>query len=38
VVLDRKPDWELTAKLLREAFVHVAGARLRAKLDRPSRG
>ena len=35
VVLDRKPDWELVAKLLREAFVHVAGARLRAKLDRP---
>ena len=38
VVLDRSPDWELTAKLLREAFVHVAGARLRAELDRPSRG
>jgi len=38
VVLDRKPDWELTAKLLREAFVHVAGARLRAKLDRPAGG
>lgn len=36
VVLDRRPDWELIGKLLREAFVHVAGARLRAKLDRPS--
>lgn len=36
VVLDRKPDWELIGKLLREGFVHVAGARLRAKLDRPS--
>jgi len=31
VVLDR-PDWELVSKLLREAFLHVAGAKLRAKL------
>ena len=31
VVLD-PPDWELVAKLLREAFLHVAGARLRTKL------
>jgi hypothetical protein len=33
-VLDRRPDWTLVSKLLREAFLHVAGARLRAKLDR----
>jgi hypothetical protein len=31
VVLDR-PDWELVSKLLREAFLHVAGARLRTRL------
>jgi hypothetical protein len=31
VVLDR-PDWELVGKLLREAFLHVAGARLRTRL------
>ncbi|HUM12908.1 MAG TPA: MmcQ/YjbR family DNA-binding protein [Myxococcaceae bacterium] len=38
VVLDRRPDWVLVSKLLREAFLHVAGARLRAKLDRRSPG
>ena len=32
VVLDARPDWELVAMLLREAFLHVAGARLRARL------
>ena len=32
VVLDERPDWELVSKLLREAFLHVAGARLRARL------
>ncbi len=32
VVLDTRPDWELVAKLLREAFLHVAGARLRERL------
>jgi predicted DNA-binding protein (MmcQ/YjbR family) len=32
VVLDRKADWELVAKLLREAFLHVAGSRLRERL------
>ena len=31
VLLDR-PDWELVSKLLREAFLHVAGARLRTRL------
>ena len=35
VVLDRRPDWTGVSKLLREAFLHRAGARLRAKLDRP---
>ena len=34
VVLDRRPDWALISKLLREAFLHRAGARLRAKLER----
>ena len=38
VVLDRRPDWELVSKLLREAFLHVAGARLRARLERPAPG
>jgi hypothetical protein len=32
VVLDRRPNWLLVSKLLREAFLHVAGARLRARL------
>jgi len=34
VVLDRRPEWPLVSKLLREAFFHRAGARLRAKLER----
>jgi predicted DNA-binding protein (MmcQ/YjbR family) len=36
VVLDRRPDWALVSKLLREAFFHCAGVRLRAKLERPA--
>jgi hypothetical protein len=40
-VLDTRPDWNLVAKLLREAFLHVAGTRLRERLiaapDRPRR-
>jgi hypothetical protein len=36
VVLDRRPDWGGVSKLLREAFFHCAGARLRAKLERPA--
>ena len=32
VVLDTRPDWELVAKLLRESFLHVAGARRRKQL------
>ncbi|HEY3585604.1 MAG TPA: MmcQ/YjbR family DNA-binding protein [Myxococcaceae bacterium] len=36
VVLDGRTRWDLVEKLLREAFLHVAGARLRAKLV-PSR-
>ena len=32
VVLDGRTRWDLVSKLLREAFLHVAGARLRAKL------
>ena len=34
VVLDTRPDWVLVSKLLREAFLHRAGARLRAQLER----
>jgi hypothetical protein len=33
VVLDRRPDWTVVSKLLREAFLHRAGARLRTKLE-----
>jgi|SRR5688572_22865559 len=33
VILDRKPDWGAIVALVREAFVHVATAKLRAKLD-----
>ena len=32
VVLDERTDWELVSKLLRDAFLHVAGTRLRARL------
>jgi len=35
VVLDRRTSWDLVSKLLREAFLHVAGARLRARLLSP---
>jgi hypothetical protein len=30
--VDKRTDWELVSKLLGEAFVHVAGARLRSRL------
>ena len=33
VILDGKPDWGAIVALVREAFVHVATATLRAKLD-----
>lgn len=33
VVLDGRPSWSLVASLLREAFLHVAGSRLRARLE-----
>jgi hypothetical protein len=32
VVLDGQTDWERVASLLREAYLHVAGARLKARL------
>ncbi|MGV3620311.1 MAG: MmcQ/YjbR family DNA-binding protein [Archangium sp.] len=32
VVLDSKPDWKLVEKLLREAFLHVAGVKLKQRL------
>lgn len=33
VVLDGDPDWTLVERLVREAFRHVAAARLVARLD-----
>ena len=32
VVLDDDPDWAMVASLVRDAYVHVATAKLRAKL------
>ena len=32
VVLDTKPDWGMVAGLVRDAYVHVATNKLRAKL------
>jgi hypothetical protein len=32
VVLDNNPDWDKVADLVREAFLHVAGKRLIARL------
>jgi len=32
VVLDTGPDWKLVTRLVRDAWVHVATAKLRAKL------
>lgn len=32
VVLDTKPDWKLVEKLVREAFLHVAGVKLKQRL------
>jgi hypothetical protein len=32
VVLDGKPDWGVVAGLVREAYLHVATAKLRAAL------
>ena len=37
VKVDRRPDWTLVSKLLRDAFLHRAGARLRAKLEQTAR-
>jgi len=33
VVLDTDPEWQLVERLVRDAYVHVASARLRAKLE-----
>jgi predicted DNA-binding protein (MmcQ/YjbR family) len=33
MVLDTKPDWSLVAALVRDAYRHVAAAKLRARLD-----
>ena len=32
IVLDVKPDWAMVEKLLREAFLHVAGVKLKNRL------
>jgi len=32
VVLDTKPDWKMVEKLVREAFLHVAGVKLKKRL------
>ena len=32
IVLDTKPDWKIVARLVREAFVHVAARRLVAQM------
>ncbi len=36
VVLDGRPDWHQVERLLRDAYLHVAGARLKARLRSPS--
>ena len=33
MVLDRRPDWDAVASLVREAYLHVATAKLRARLE-----
>ena len=33
VVLDTKPDWDVIASLVRDAYLHVATNKLRAKLS-----
>jgi hypothetical protein len=35
VVLDTKPDWGIVASMVRDAYLHVATAKLRARLARP---
>ena len=32
VVLDTRPDWDMVARLVREAYLHVAAPKLRAKV------
>jgi predicted DNA-binding protein (MmcQ/YjbR family) len=33
VVLDTKPDWNMVASMVRDAYLHVATAKLRALLE-----
>lgn len=33
VVLDKRPDWTLVARLVREAYIHVAARKLVAQLS-----
>ncbi len=33
LVLDTDPDWDMVARMVRDAYVHVASRTLRAKLD-----
>lgn len=34
VVLDTKPDWGMVASMVRDAFVHVATAKLKSRLEK----
>ena len=33
VVLDTKPDWEMVARLVRDAYLHVATRKLAARVE-----
>jgi len=35
VILDRRPDWKVVERLVREAYLHVASAKLRALVTGP---
>jgi hypothetical protein len=37
VVLDTRPDWKQVARLVREAYLHVASRKLAARLEGPGR-
>jgi hypothetical protein len=34
IVLDTKPDWGMVASMVRDAFLHVATAKLKSRVDR----
>src|SRR5688572_9324744 len=37
VVLDTKPDWNMVAEMVRDAYLHVATQKLRSALQREAR-